>query len=74
MTKAAMASWALFLCGVFAGGVLDHALLALEGSETTPYGIRVGVAGNLAFMLLNAAIAVCFFLLHRSWKSPANLP
>jgi hypothetical protein len=31
MTKAAMASWALFLCGVFAGGVLDHALLALEG-------------------------------------------
>ncbi len=65
MTKAAIANLALFLSGLFAGGVLDHGLLALQGSEVTSYQIHVGVTGNWGFALMDGTIAVLLFLLHR---------
>ena len=68
MTRASMANVALFLSGLFAGGVLDHGLLAVQGSEVTSYNIHVGVMGNWAFMLMDGAIAAVLFLLHRRWR------
>ena len=65
MNKAAMAALALFLSGLFSGGVLDHGLLAIQGSEVTSYDIHVGVMGNWAFMVMDGTIAVLLFLLYR---------
>jgi len=65
MTRSYVAKAALFFSGLFAGGVLDHGLLALQGSEVTPYNIHVGVMGNWAFMLMDGTIAVLLFLIHR---------
>jgi hypothetical protein len=65
MTKASLANLALFVSGLFFGGVLDHALLALQGSEVTPYQIHVGVMGNWGFALLDGTITVLLYLLHR---------
>jgi len=70
MTRTSMASVALFLSGLFAGGVLDHGLLALQGSEVTSYNIHVGVMGNWSFMVMDGAIAALLFLLHRRWAVP----
>lgn len=67
MNRPSVAMLALFLSGLFGGGVLDHGLLALQGSEVTSYNIHVGVAGTWAFMLMDGAIALGLFLLHRQW-------
>ena len=69
MTRSSLASLALFLSGLFAGGVLDHGLLALQGSEVTSYNIHVGVIGNWAFMLLDGTIAVLLLLLHHRLRT-----
>jgi len=69
MTKAFLANVALFLSGLLAGGVPDHGLLALRSSEVTSYGIHVGVVGNWAFMVFDAAVAVALLVLHRRWSS-----
>jgi hypothetical protein len=68
MTRESMANVALFLSGLFAGGVLDHGLLALQGSEVTSYNIHVGVVGNWAFMLMDGAIASLLLFVHRRWR------
>ena len=71
MTKATIASFALFLSGLFAGGVLDHGLLALQGSEVTSYNIHVGVIGNWGFVVMDGAIAAGLLLLYRRWRKSA---
>ena len=73
MKPAAIATLSLFLSGLFAGGVLDHGLLALQGSEVTSYAIHVGVLGNWAFMLMDGTIAVALFLVHRRY-APTSAP
>lgn len=55
---------ALFLSGLFFGGAIDHAILALLRSERTPYGARVGIKGNWAFAGLDLAIAVLGYRLY----------
>ena len=71
LTKRSLASVALFFSGLFAGGVLDHGLLALQSSEVTSYGINVGVTGNWAFMLMDGKIAVLLFLVYRRFNVAA---
>lgn len=65
MRKSTIAKLALFFSGLFAGGVLDHGLLALQGSGITSYGIHVGVIGNWGFALMDGTIATLLFVLHR---------
>lgn len=55
----------LFCSGVFAGGAVDHAILALKGGEQTPYGVRAGVGGNWAFAAVDAVLAVGAYVLYR---------
>ena len=55
---------ALFCSGIFFGGAVDHAILALKREERTPYGFKSGVAGNWAFAALDALLAAAFYVLH----------
>jgi hypothetical protein len=63
LTAGAKAS--LFASGVFAGGALDHVVLAVKGSPRTPYGIRLGVKWNWVLAASDAALAVAAYQLHR---------
>ena len=72
LTKGSMANVALFLSGLFAGGVLDHGLLALQGSEVTSYNLHVGVMGNWGFMVMDGTIAGVLFLLFQRWSQPQS--
>jgi hypothetical protein len=56
---------ALFLSGLFFGGAMDHAILALLNSERTPYGPRIGIKGNWAFAALDLIIAIIGYVLYR---------
>lgn len=56
---------ALFLSGLFFGGAIDHAILAVKGSETTPYGVRSGIMGNWALAGVDLSLAVILYVLHR---------
>jgi hypothetical protein len=55
---------ALFLSGLFFGGAIDHLILALTGSEYTPYGVHSGVRGNWVFAVLDGGVALFFYFLH----------
>jgi hypothetical protein len=55
----------LFLSGLFFGGALDHAILALKGETRTPYGVAAGVRGNWAFAALDAALALAAYRVSR---------
>jgi hypothetical protein len=56
-----MAKAAVFLAGLFFGGAIDHAILAVAGRTDTPYGVRSGVAGNWALAALDVALsAICW--------------
>jgi hypothetical protein len=55
----------LFLAGMFAGGAIDHLILAMKREVNTPYGLRVGVMGNGLLALLDAAAAVAACAAHR---------
>jgi hypothetical protein len=50
-----------FLAGVFFGGALDHAILALRRAEHTPYGLRADVQSNWAFAALDLALALAAY-------------
>lgn len=65
------AETALFLSGLFFGGAIDHAILALLRSKHTPYGARVGVKGNWAFAGLDLVIAIVGYVLY-SHLSPRS--
>ncbi len=56
---------ALFGSGLFFGGAIDHAILALKRSDRTPYGVTAGVAGNWLFAVLDSALAGALYALHR---------
>lgn len=56
---------AVFCSGLFFGGAIDHAILALKGAERTRYGVRVGVAGNWLLGALDAVLALAAYGLHR---------
>jgi hypothetical protein len=56
---------ALFCSGIFFGGAVDHAVLALRRDARTPYGVRAGVAANWALAALDTAVAAAFYLAHR---------
>jgi len=58
----------LFWSGVFFGGALDHAFLALKRADHTPYGFKLGVAGNRAFAVCDAALAAGLYAAYRSLK------
>lgn len=63
---------ALFLSGLFVGGAVDHAILALLRSERTPYGARVGIRGNWKFAGLDFLIAVVGYVLYRHLDPRSN--
>jgi hypothetical protein len=52
-----MRAAAFVLAGVFLGGALDHAILAIARSPRTPYGIRSGPHGNWMLALFDLVIA-----------------
>jgi hypothetical protein len=56
---------ALFCSGVFAGGAIDHAILALWRKQHTPYGIRTTAAGNWLLAAFDAALALAAYAFHR---------
>ena len=56
---------ALFASGMFAGGAVDHVVLALMRSPLTPYGVRSGVAGNWLFEAIDALVAIGLLRLTR---------
>lgn len=63
--RRAVSEIALFCSGMFAGGAIDHSILALKRKQHTPYGIRASAAGNWIFAAFDAAVACAAFALHR---------
>jgi hypothetical protein len=57
---------ATLIAGIFLGGAIDHAILALRRSSVSPYHVRVGVTGNWALALLDLAVALAALLVARS--------
>jgi hypothetical protein len=56
---------ALFSSGLFFGGAVDHAILAMLGRGVTPYGVQAGVDGNWGLAALDLVLAALLFGLHR---------
>jgi hypothetical protein len=56
--------FALFTSGLFFGGAIDHAILAAQGREQTPYGVRVGVSGNWLMAAGDLLVAAMLYRLH----------
>jgi hypothetical protein len=56
---------ALFVSGLFFGGAIDHVILALMGSDITPYGVHSGILGNWALAGLDIGLTVLLYLGHR---------
>jgi len=56
---------ALFLSGLFFGGAIDHVILAVMGSDITPYGVRSGRGGNWALAGLDLGLTVLLYFAHR---------
>lgn len=63
---------ALFFSGLFFGGAIDHAILALIRSERSPYGFAVGISGNWALAGLDFVIAILVFVLYRNLSPQSN--
>jgi hypothetical protein len=61
----AAAETALFCSGVFAGGAIDHAILAFKRKQHTPYGVRVSASGNWVFAVFDAVVALAGYALYR---------
>ncbi len=60
---------ALFCSGVFAGGAVDHTILALKRADRTPYGVRSGVAGNWLLAILDGLAAAVLYASARRRRS-----
>jgi hypothetical protein len=56
---------ALFCSGVFAGGAIDHAILAVKRRLHTPYGIRTTSAANWLLAAFDAALALAAYAFYR---------
>ena len=59
-----MSNAGVFLSGLFFGGAIDHAILALSGRTDTPYGVEVGIVGNWAMALIDVALAIALWNAH----------
>ena len=57
---------ALFISGLFFGGAMDHIILAVKGSDITPYGVRAGRLGNWALAGVDFGLKVLWYFLH--WR------
>jgi hypothetical protein len=62
---------ALFLCGLFFGGALDHLLFVVLKSPTSHYGLRLEPSGQLAFAALDLIVASVLYRLHVRWDAAA---
>jgi hypothetical protein len=65
-----MAKIAVFFAGLFFGGAIDHMILAAAGRTTTPYGIEVGVVGNVALAGLDFLLTLGSWFAHRWLERP----
>ena len=65
----------LFLSGFFFGGTVDHIIFAIRGTSA-PYGVELGLTGNLLMALFDLAIGIVLFLLFRKntfkWENTSN--
>lgn len=66
-----MPKLAIFFSGLFFGGTVDHAILALAGRPDTPYGIDVGVGGNWMMAGLDLVLSIGCWLVHRWFERRA---
>lgn len=48
---------ALFVSGIFFGGAIDHAILAVMRRDVTPYGVSVGIGGNVLYAAGDLVVA-----------------
>lgn len=64
---------AMLVGGVFLGGAIDHAILALRGSPVSPYHVRVGVGGNWALAILDLAVALAAVLVAQRTRNAASV-
>lgn len=67
-----MSKAAIFLSGLFFGGAIDHAILALANRTDTPYGVDVGVAGNWGMAILDLALTAALWEGHRWYDRRAR--
>jgi hypothetical protein len=68
-------NWAkitLFLAGLFFGGAIDHVIVALLNSQSTPYGLQWGIAGNWAFAALDTGLTGLLYGVHRGLEARAQ--
>lgn len=56
---------ALFVSGFFFGGAIDHVVLAMMGSDITPYGVHSGIWGNWALAVLDISLTAVSYFAHR---------
>ena len=56
---------ALFAAGLFFGGAIDHAILAMMRRDVTPYGVNSGVFGNWVFAGGDLLLTGALLLVHR---------
>ena len=61
MTRAKLT---LFLSGLFFGGAIDHAILAILGRDVTPYGWHSGIVGNWLLAGFDLALAAGLYRYH----------
>jgi len=54
----------LFLSGLFFGGTIDHVVFALINSPA-PYGIKLGLQGNLLMAFFDLLIASTLLLIFK---------
>jgi hypothetical protein len=66
-----MAKAALFISGLFFGGVIDHVILGIQGSPLTPYGLRLGAGGNWVLAALDLAVAGMLYVVSKRFEGQA---
>jgi len=54
----------LLLAGFFFGGTVDHIIFAIRKTPA-PYGIHLGVTGNILMALLDLVIAAALFVIFK---------
>jgi hypothetical protein len=54
----------LFVSGLFFGGTIDHIIFAIIGSSA-PYGVKLGLSGNLLMALFDFVVALVLYLIFK---------
>lgn len=55
----------LFLSGFFFDGTVDHIIFAIRQTPA-PYGVSLGLTGNVLMALMDLAIATVLFFIFKS--------